>query len=525
MSKKPRANNLEIELKLIGGEEHLNAAWDILENAPNRIGDSKTRKLVAVYFDSPDGTLHGKGVSLRVRAQEDKIVQTLKAAIPDGGTIRRKEWNTTLPDATLNRKAFKQKRPRQLTKGLKRLTPVFETDVQRRLLQLTVESHGSPSIVEAAFDRGQIRTPRKSIPVLEIELELVRGHPAAVFDLAYSLNERLSLSRAESLHVETRSKFSRGWELSKGVIPAARKARPIHLDRSMSVEESLRVILSNCYSHWVDNQAVAIGGADPEGIHQLRIALRRLRVALAIFRKYLDPESILWINTEARWILHAVGKAREWDAFLQDIIPPAAAGPFNVDGLASLCNAAEAARDEAYDGTREVFESARYTSFFLRFGSWIEQRGWRNTKLDGVDKSITRVSRNWLAKTHTQTLSAGRNLVKMTPEERHKIRLRLKKLRYGSEFFESLYPRKTLRRYVKRVRRLQDELGWLNDLTLIEKQVTDLAGRTRGNDAGGDRLGLDAEFLLGWYAHHAEPALRDAASEWKEFRRAKPFWV
>ena len=449
-------------------------------------------------------------------------MQTLKAAAPNGNGIRRREWNTNLSRPSLDLDAFKRSGALANIDGLEKLAPVFETNFSR---QITIfgPSNGAtkedtPALIEVAFDRGEIRAERSAVPIAEIELELRDGDPSAIFDLA------LALSEAAPLCVETRSKWSRGWNLVTGTRPAWRKAGPVSLQTDMTVNHAVAAIFGNCYTQWLANQAAAIDGGDPEGVHQLRISLRRLRSSLSIFRKVLDLDSVAWIETEARWVLRSLGEARDLDVFLQELVMPIVASRPNDPALTALQQAAETARDRAYEGVREVLTSPRYTRFLLRFGAWLERHDWRGQGRGSLDKPVADFARKWLKKTHRDTVSAGTGFAELEPEARHEIRLMLKKLRYASEFFQALYRKKPTRAYVERLRGLQDGLGHLNDLSSVEKLVQRVLShnKRRGPVAGQIRYG--GGMLVGWYAHHAQIELQRATADWNAFAAANPYW-
>ena len=109
------------------------------------------------------------------------------------------------------------------------------------------------------------------------------------------------------------------------------------------------------------------------------------------------------------------------------------------------------------------------------------------------------------------------------PPERHQLRIALKKLRYAAEFFGSLYPRKRTDKYIEALKRLQDDLGHLNDVSVAERLVGDLLGQSAANARRG-ALQRAAGLVLGWYAHGAHAVEKETVRKWMSFTEQKPFW-
>ncbi len=518
MGSQERSENLELELKLVGDPAGLESAWNEGELLGRRTEPVRTSKLVARYYDTPGFDLRQRGIGLRVRTDGDEIVQTLKTNAPNGNGVRRREWNAKLTQLGIDLNALKGRDELGGLRGLEKLAPVFETNVSRQIAVVDHAADKGGAVVEAAFDRGEIKAEQSALPLAEIELELLEGNAAAIFDLA------LELSKVAPLRVETRSKWSRGWDLVTGSRPKWSKAAGIDLRGARTVDDAIALVLGSCFEQWLANQAAAIDGTDAEGVHQLRVAQRRLRSALAIFGKTMDKPAIEWIKIEAKWLLQSVGPARDLDVFLQDLMTPIAAARPDDEGVAALREAAEAARDRAYEDAREALTSPRYTTFLLRFGAWLERRDWRAGGSKLLDQPVTDFSRRWMRKTHRRTLSAGKKFAELTPEARHEIRLSLKKLRYASEFFAALYGKKKTKSYVNRLRGLQDGLGHLNDLATAEAQVEQILGQNKRRGAIVGKMRYGAGVLVGWYAHHSQTALEQAVADWNSFVAAKPYW-
>ena len=182
----------------------------------------KEENLISVYFDTPKHKLARNGVSLRVRHNGDKRLQTVKSEGSDG-SFRRSEWEREIkgnvPDL---RKAPGTALAPLLTKRLKRrLKPIFATSVHRT--SIPVSKNGSR--IEVALDEGQLRAGRLSASISELELELKRGKAGDVFKVAREL------AKLVPAKLELKSKAERGYDLIEHKPIQAVRAEKIKLRR------------------------------------------------------------------------------------------------------------------------------------------------------------------------------------------------------------------------------------------------------------------------------------------------------
>ena len=100
-----------------------------------------------------------------------------------------------------------------------------------------------------------------------------------------------------------------------------------------AVDRAIQAILRSCLQHWCANEAAALDGSDPEGVHQMRVALRRLRSAFSVFGRLIDPAQRAWLSDEAKTIVNGLGPARDWDVFLAELLAPVRAARQDDAGL------------------------------------------------------------------------------------------------------------------------------------------------------------------------------------------------
>ena len=526
----------EIELKLRIDPQHLAR----LRNAPALAGAQAkpiTQNLESVYYDTEDLRLRGRDVTLRVRKQGKRFIQTIKSATDHvGGVLSRGEWECPVPGAEPDLGAFSdQEALRQLGPvTADELKPVFAAHIKRTVQMLNgTAGRDADTQIEVAFDRGEIRAfDGTMLEVAEVELELKSGHPKALFDLA------LELAESAPLRVETRTKSERGYALVSGEAESAVKAEKLELTSDHTAEQALASIMRNCLTHVVLNETAALKGEDPEGIHQMRVALRRLRSALGLFRDLVPADQYDWLAGEVKWLAGELGNARDWDVFLTDLLAPVEEAFSNeargqdgsLDGRAgpvdALHEAGSAARTAAYERARAAILSPRYTALLLKLGGWLEARSWRqqNVSEDAARlfAPVAELADGLLAKRHKKVRKRGAGFADLEPAERHKLRIACKKLRYAAEFFRSLYPDKAATRYIRQLAALQDDLGHLNDVATAESLISRLGDEAGGATDGTWRVG--GGMVIGWHARGVDRIEPQLIEDWENFRKAKPFW-
>ncbi|WP_448189383.1 CYTH and CHAD domain-containing protein [Azospirillum sp. sgz301742] len=516
--------NRETELKLAARPEDLAK----LRAAPALASATRaaTRPLESVYYDTPDQRLARRLVSLRVRKKGKLFVQTLKGPPFADGGLGRAEWECPVPGPAVDLSLITDADALDLlgTVGAADLQPVFTTDVKRTIRVL----NGGESVIEVAFDQGEIRTPDgATLPLCEVELELKQGESRALYGLA------LELAKTAPLRVESRTKSARGYALAAGAMDEPVKAEKIALSPEVTVEGALCRIVGSCLLHLSANEAASLKGEDPEGIHQMRVALRRLRSALGLFRPFVPEEQYAWLVGEVKWLGGHLGPARDWDVFIGELLSPVHEGFERTNGqgapllgdLRTLETAARARRERGYDSAREAILSPRYTEFLLRLGVWQEEKGWRDQPVSEQSarlfQPVVQLADQLLAKRHKRARKAGQGFAELSVEDRHQLRIALKKLRYAAEFFRSLYDDKPARRYIQQLATFQDALGHLNDVATATRLLHDL--HDDGSRAGsGERRA--AGLVIGWHARGVADLEGHLNAQWEGFAGAKPFW-
>lgn len=513
----------EIEFKILASPEAAAAAVAAPALAEVAEGAPQTRRLSSRYFDTPDGALAGAGIALRLRRDGAGWVQTVKGArVQSGGLSETTEAECTVSGPKPDLAAIPDAPLRETVSALVGRAALVEphgSEITRTTRRLVLPGRG---VVEMAVDRGEIRAGEQATDLTEIEFELIEGSPAAVFEAV----RRVIAPEAQV--PSTLSKAERGVALAtQGTIfpaPAPRKARRVALEPEMTTEVAAHAVLGECLAQISENMAVVAASDDPEGPHQLRVGLRRLRTALALFSGALAGEGRTRLSGEAKWLGREVGRLRDLDVALADLVRPAAAARPGEPGFARLEAALVERGGAERSALRATLVGARARTFLLDLSEYVSCRGW----LDAQDWSQTaRLAR---PVTETAGVALDTRLAKaakrakgiehLSVEARHELRKELKKLRYTAEFCASLYPPKRVKPFLKRLKALQEVFGDLNDAAMAEALLSgpDAPG---GDDPGAARAG---GFVLGLHAERARHGWERAKGLWRALRDTDPFW-
>jgi inorganic triphosphatase YgiF len=506
-------SDTEIELKLVVDPAHLAEFNELPIIAANARSKGNRKHLKTVYYDTRERKLHRQGLTLRVRQSGTRFIQTIKTECGDD-PLTRGEWEMSVPSIAPDVAQAAPFIPAKLRADLERhpLEAVFASDIHRHQRLIDLPS----GTVEVAFDHGGLKASERALPVSEIELELKAGSASAIYELA------LRLAEHGEVRPSIQAKSERGFDLADDKPPAAPKPRRLRLDPSVPLDDVFAQILRVCLHHLLQSLPAAQDGRDAEGVHQLRVALRRLRSALHLMGSIGSLSKLDMLRAEAKWLASSLSAAREWDIFQGQTLPGIAKACPSVTGFDALEEVAEKRRLAAYRKVRFVLADRRCATFVLSLGAWIEERGWRSgiapENLGELSQPALAFAQRTLAAQHAKVLKRGRGLKSMPPEERHRLRLAVKKLRYGTDFLLPLCGEgKLVKRFRDRLAELQEELGSYNDMASTTALLSGLDMETPDSR-------IAAAAISGWQASsmmNAEHRLRDT---WRNFVKAKVPW-
>jgi triphosphatase len=450
----------EVELKLATSKAGLRDA--LAQPWLRRMAGDALRKqhLVSLYFDTRDLALRAHGVSLRVRRIGDRHLQTIKAK--STGSIARGEWEVQIdsdwPKLELARHTALA--PVLTDDIAQHLEPVFETCVERTVLPLRV----GHSQIELAIDDARIATPDSSVDIAEIEIELKQGEPGDVAWIARKLARRVPVT------LGVRAKADWGYGLLKASINAPSSAEAVALAPSGTVADAFAEIGFSCLRQIAGNE-FSVLRSDPEGIHQTRIGLRRLRAALSLFKGVLQDTERNRFKRELIWLTEQLGPARDIDVFISKTVQPYLERHPERREFDMLAHDLERERSREFARARVAVESARFRRLLVDCALWLIDGEWRNDNDDLKRVLRERAARAFaeeeLARRTGKIVKRVHKLERLDAASRHKLRIAVKKVRYGREFFASLTPdrvrRKAHRKLDRALKDLKSVLGSLND--------------------------------------------------------------
>lgn len=296
------------------------------------------------------------------------------------------------------------------------------------------------------------------------------------------------------------------------------KASPVALTIDVSNEDAFVAIIGACLRHAEANRPAVLDG-QMEGVHQMRVAFRRLRSGLKIFRPLIPRAASAALVEHIRWLNSFLGPARDWDVFLEEGMAPMLAHFPRKRGLALFRAKAETLRQTHHRTLRETLADPRYQNLTGTLAEWLDNRAWR----EGLDdKRRARLAQpamdfatSLLSRDHRRVAKRGEIFAELSTMERHTLRIRIKELRYALDFFAGLYSTPVVKPYLGALARLQDSLGVMNDIAVARRLLDEARLQT---------ISAARQVIEGWYGcrldiqEHAFPAL------WQAFIACEQPW-
>ncbi|AZG14848.1 CHAD domain-containing protein [Cupriavidus pauculus] len=316
-------------------------------------------------------------------------------------------------------------------------------------------------------------------------------------DLAQRPNAGDSTARPDP-HTDTRS---------------ATTAARLTLKRRDTVESAFCKILHNCLDQVHANAPLVAAGDSPEGVHQMRVGLRRFRSALDLFEGVVTlPDGM---EEEVKWLADELGRARDWHVLANATLRQVDAGDDQRDALRETSAAALSIEQARQADAAQAVTSPRYAELMQALDQWLTTAPWR----DGTDSARTKQldanaidhADKVMRKRHRKLVQRGRGLHKLDAHRRHRARIAAKKLRYATEFFAGLFRPKTLKPYRRVLSKLQDDLGWGNDMAVADGLLSHLELHHRKASAG-------ASYARGFLAARVQDDRDNQRKLWKRFR-------
>lgn len=298
---------------------------------------------------------------------------------------------------------------------------------------------------------------------------------------------------------------ARAARVQSAKLPAWSRAAPIALAGDASLDSTIATVIRACRDHWRSNTAAAIDGRDPEGIHQVRVALRRLRSAFGLFKDHIPAAQRSALAQEAKWLLSELGRVRDLDVFINVLAADFTPRVAEDEGFAQLIRAARVQRDAAQAAAANALLGTRARRFAVRLDTWLQGRGWRSEE---TAAEAGHFARHAINRRLRKIKGAAEDIARLPIPERHELRIAVKKARYGIEFFQDLLPAKRAARWTAALKHVQDSLGHMNDLDVAERTIERLVGPVTAADRKLAAAGRSVRRQHKKAARDAEPEIR-----------------
>ncbi len=473
------------------------------------LGPPHAARARRLYFDTESLALANAGLTLSVAAGGERFVHALveQCDPPVAGFFERSASAARIaspdPDLTRSAPGSLGARAHTLCVGGE-LIAQLEEECACTTRRIALER----ATLDASFELGEARVAAGAIPIARIALVLKSGAPAALFRAAFLLLEKHPSLRP------AREDMARLVLRLGGEPPAIAAPRPIALAKDATLDALIGAVLAECLRGIVHGEPSARIERETEGLHQLRVAVRRLRSALRMFREELPRERADWLRAALEPLSDALGAARDCDVFLEQIAACEASG---AAGLAALRTRVASERSEAFAELERLLDSPERARLDLELGLLAFGADWRDpARAERLALPAAQAARELAARADHRARKAGRGFAQLAPESVHRLRLRAKAARYAMDLLAPLLPAKRARRYVRRARALQDALGVESD-----------AARTRVliERFGGASASSGAVFLLGYCAGQVAEARAARERAWRRFRNQRLPWA
>ncbi len=482
-----------------------------------RVEPGRDATLVSIYYDTPGEALAQAGIALRLRREGRRWIQTIKrrAGSESGGLFANEEVECPAPGARL---VLEGPEPAFAAvveaAGGAPLGALFETRVKRRTELLRVPE----GLVELAIDRGEIVAGSRTEPILEAELELKEGAVVALYALARQLFQ------SGPIRFAPLNKSARGYALARGENASEKKPAALSFTAETGVERVAGDILRDCFRQISREQERLADNEEPEGPHQLRVGLRRLRTALRLFAPVFgESAAAASLSERARLLGQAISPLRDLDVLEGEI------AALEVEGLDTaardaLIAAISERRKDARAAARAAMAGAEGVGFLLDLGAFVETRGW----LDPADydqtgrlaRPIGELAPAMLGGCLRAARKRAKHLEQLSETELHDLRKSLKKLRYGVEMLAPIYSGREVALYVRAIKDLQDKFGSLTDAAMAREWLMGEHAIGGANPAAQRAAG----WLVGGMTARVVTDRPRIFAAWEELASSAPFW-
>ncbi|MDX1915878.1 MAG: CHAD domain-containing protein [Methylophilus sp.] len=292
------------------------------------------------------------------------------------------------------------------------------------------------------------------------------------------------------------------------------------LSKEATLEEAFKILAFNCIAQVESNAAILVKAYDTEAVHQMRIGLRRLNSLLEFYNNLLKlPETL---QSELRWVNQVLSESRDIDTLINDTLPLISKKTVSLNAVSKLNPIIDSTAEKKHRQLTSAVSSKRYSALIQNLKAFVFDSHWRESLppkgQNQLSEHLDQGASIRLTKLHSTLIKQGKEINGVGRKQLHRIRIAAKRLRYASEFLQSLYPQKKVQPYLKKLSKLQGLLGFLNDSAVANRLLKEI----QVSDAS-----FQKEIQIIKLSIQSEAKMKYKKIEvfWNDFVSSKPFWA
>ena len=456
-----------------------------------------------IFLDTPDCRLYRKGWSVQASGHDKQWQLTLNElksgkllAVAPANSLPK--FSSDFPSGILRNKLSKPIYPRALITvcelRLKRREYVYLNDQGKQYLRLFLDQ------VQACQPEKQ---QTKKLPNYLV-VEPLRGYVNEANKFISSLVKQLDLQEEETSLL---TRCLAIWNNEPNL-------KASKLDTDLYHDESTQLGLRRIYLSLLEIMCANEDGLteqiDTEFLHDFRIAVRKTRSLLGQSKKVIAPDILQEFSDEFAWLGALTGPARDYDVMLLEFSDYQALLPdYNAADFAALENYLRQVRGNAYKALIEAIGSDRYAKFKKRWREFLEKDDLMYWEA-AAQQTISEFGNQHISHVYNRVITEGKNINPESPVDAyHQLRKSCKKLRYLLEMLRNLYKPKKVKRAIKALKQLQDNLGELQDLEVHIEILQEFLLQKRPDKMSSQSSGNAIQQLIDWMSNRKLVVISD----------------
>jgi triphosphatase len=473
---------VEVELKLaLPGPEAEDRVIGLLCEKGYAVKKLKGVRNSDIYLDTFDWSLLKKKCSLRYRQSDGKAMYTVKSidAFEDG-IAKRMETEISLDGPVDSPEKVPLRQIREIIDGIiypRALLEQIHVHTDRRRYRLDSSEGARIELVFDAsrFSLGGLHKPRRARPCYELEAELQSGPETALRSLSALLVK--SFGYAPSLQSKLESAVV-GFKVS---IPSKKPPEKYAVRLDDRLDCAVRKILGYQFIRFREQLPGVLREIDTEFVHQARVATRRMRSALRLFRDAVPLDTGICLARELAWIGGLFGAVRDLDVFLLNLARfETQLERFPAKQKALFEGWIQEHRRAPYAALAEMLASTRYGQFERRIERFMAAPIPVRPRAPLAVKPVRQVAPGIIKEKFAAVMDQGQRVLKNPKlKQFHRLRIQMKRLRYACEFMAPAYDG-ALDPFIERTVEIQDCLGEIQDAVFTKGFIDTLFAAWKG---------------------------------------------